>query len=92
MIDIFEVIFEIYVEDKLVQRQSAQAPKEFLLANFVQLAQQIKDDTRPLRVKMIYPVTIWDPFEQQQRVLDTGYDLRNNAMDAWMRDKEETHA
>ena len=92
MIDIFEVIFEIYIEDRLVQREVVKAPEEFLIASFVQLAQQIKNDPRPMRIKLIYPMTIWDPFEQRQKILDTGYDLCNNAMDAWMREKEETHA
>jgi hypothetical protein len=92
VIDIYEVVFEIYIEDELVKRQTMRAPREFLLASFVQLAKQIKDNPKPMRVKMIYPVLIWDPFDQQQRILDTGYDLRNKAMDAWIRDKEETHA
>lgn len=92
MLDIYEVIFEIYIEDGLAQRQVITAPKEILIANFIKLAQEIKNDPRPLRVKMIYPVIVWDPFEQKHKNLNTGYDLRNNAMDAWIRDKEKTHA
>lgn len=83
MLDIHEVIFEVYIEDKLTNRQQMQAPKEMLIANFVETAKKIKNDQRPIKIKMIRPYTIWDEFEKQQKVLCNEISLNNNAMDLW---------
>lgn len=88
MLDIQEVIFEIYIEDKLTNRQQMQAPKEMIIANFVQTAKQIKTDRRPIKIKMIKPNIIWDNFEKKQKVLNNEIELSNDAMVAWQESKE----
>ena len=88
--DIFEahdVIFEVYIENKLTNRQQMQAPKEMLIANFLQTAKQIQADRRPIKIKMIRPEEIWDKFEQRRRVLNNEIALSNNAMVAWEENK-----
>lgn len=82
MFDIHEVLFEIHIKDGGFQRQTMRAPEEILIANFLHLAKQIKNDPRPMQIKMIRPVIIWDPFEQKQRVLNNEIVLSNNAMTA----------
>jgi hypothetical protein len=57
-----------------------QAPKEILIANFIQTAEQIKRDKRPIKIKMIRQEVIWDDFEQKQRVLNNEIELSNDAM------------
>ena len=90
MIDIFgnlfetyEVTFEVYVEDKLVNKQAMQAPKEMIMINFIQTAKQIQNDQRPIKVKVTRQEVIWDSFEQKQKVLNNEIELSNNAMTAW---------
>lgn len=83
MLDMQEVIFEVYIEDKLTNRQQMKAPKEMLIANFVETAKQIKNDQRPIKIKMIRPYVIWDEFEKQHRTLNNEIMINNNAMDAW---------
>ena len=88
--DIFEtheVTIEVYIEDKLTNRQQMQAPKEILIANFLQTAKQIQADQRPIKIKMIRPEEIWDKFEQRRRVLNNEIALSNNAMVAWEANK-----
>ena len=88
--DIFEpydVTFEVYIEDKLTNRQQMQAPKEMLIANFLQTAKQIQSDRRPIKIKMIRPEEIWDKFEQRRRILNNEIVLSNNAMVAWEANK-----
>lgn len=80
---IYEVIFEVYIEDRLTNRQQMQAPKDMLIMNFIETAKQIKNDQRPINIKMIRPYIIWDEFEKQQKVLNNEIMLNNNAMDAW---------
>ena len=90
MVDIFgnifetyEVTFEVYVEDKLINKQTMQAPKEMIMINFIQTAKQIQNDQRPIKVKVIRQEVIWDNFEQKQKVLNNEIELSNNAMTAW---------
>lgn len=83
MLEMHEVIFEVYVEDKLTNRQRIQAPKEMLMANFVQTAKQMKNDKRPIKFKMIVPHVIWDEFEKKQKVLNNGIELNNDARVVW---------
>lgn len=83
MLDMREAIFEIYIEDKLTNRQQMEAPKEILITNFVQTAKQIKTDKRPIKIKMIVPIVIWDELEMKQKVLNNEVEIKNNAMDVW---------
>lgn len=88
--DIFEtheVTFEVYIEDKLTNRQQMQAPKGILIANFLQTAKQIQADRRPIKIKMIRPEEIWDKFEQRRRVINNEIELSNNAMVTWEESK-----
>lgn len=88
--DIFEtheVVFEVYIEDNLINRQQMQAPKEMIIANFLQTAKQIQADRRPIKIKMIRQEEIWDKFEQRRRVLNNEITLSNNAMVAWEANK-----
>ena len=83
MFEPHDVIFEVYIEDKLINRQRIQAPKQMIIANFVNTAEQIKDDQRPIKLKMIRQEIIWDDFEQKQKVIDNEIELDNLAMTAW---------
>ena len=65
-----------------------QAPKEFLIANFMQTVNQIIEDVRPIKIKMSRPETIWDNFENKQKVLTNEIIFSNNAMLDWEKDKE----
>jgi hypothetical protein len=83
MLEMYEVIFEVYIEDKLTNRQQMHAPKEMLISNFVETAKQIKNDQRPIKIKMIRPYAIWDEFEKKQKSLSNEIMINNNAMDIW---------
>lgn len=65
-----------------------QAPKQMLIANFVETAKRIKTDTRPIRFKMIKPETIWDSIEQKQKVLYNEIEISNDAMVTWEESKK----
>lgn len=88
MLEMHNVIFEVYIEDKLTNRQQMQAPKEVLITNFLQMAKQIQNDKRPIKIKMIKQETIWDEFEKQQKVLNNEIELSNNAMVTWQEENK----
>jgi hypothetical protein len=83
MFEMHEATFEIYAEDNLINKQAMQAPKEILMANFMQIVNQIGNDSRPMKIKMIKPTIIWDRFEEKEKTLDTNAEFKNNAMIAW---------
>ena len=87
MFETYEVTFEIYIEDKMVNKQTMQAPKEILMANFIQTVNQIAQDRRPMKIRMSRPEVIWDEFENKQKVLENEVVFGNNAMIAWEENK-----
>ena len=83
MFETFDVTFEIYIEDKLTNKQTMQAPKEIIMANFIQTVKQISDDKRPIKIKMSRPEVIWDKYEKKEITLTNEIVFNNNAMNAW---------
>lgn len=80
--DIYEVLFEIKVGDEGFQRQTMVAPRDLLILQFLQLAKQIRNDPRPIQIRMIRQEIIWDQFEQKQKVLNNEIVLSNNVWTA----------
>lgn len=89
MFETHKATFEVYLEDTLIHKQTMQAPKEMLMMNFVQLYEQTKTDTRPIRVKMIVPMYIWHDYKNEQKVLDNGVEFLNNAMLSYQESKQQ---
>ena len=85
----YEVTFEIYIEDKLANKQIMQAPKEMLIANFLQTAEQIQYDKRPVKIRMTRLDTVWDDFENKQKTLTNEVAFINNAMIVWEENKQK---
>ena len=88
MVEMHDVIFEVYIEDKLTNRQQMQAPKQIIITNFVETAKKIKNDQRPIKIKMIRPEIIWDNFEQRQKVLNNEIEIRNDAYERFVSKNE----
>ena len=89
MFETYEVFFEVYIENNLTNRQQMQAPKEMLIANFLQTVKQIQADKWPIKIKMIRLETIWDNFEQKQKTLNNEIEFSNPAMVAWEKDNKK---
>lgn len=79
----YEVSIEIYIEDKLVNKQQMEAPKEMLMINFIQNAQRFSNDIRPIKMVMIRPELFWDKFENKERIFNHEVAFSNNARIAW---------
>ena len=78
----YEVAFETYLEDKMVNKQMMQAPKQIIMANFVQLMNQVKNDKRPIKIRLTRQETILDDFKKE-KVLEHEVAFSNNAMVSW---------
>ena len=87
MFEPYEVDIETYIEDKVVNKQTIEAPQQMIIANFLQLMNQAKDDKRPLKIRMTRPEIIWNNFENKQKVLTNEISFSNNAMIAFEENK-----
>lgn len=90
MFETYNVFFEIYIEDKLTNRQAMQAPKEILKINFLQTVDQISKDSRPIKIRMVYPENKWSKFENKQFTFNNEISFLNNAMVAWEESRGQT--
>lgn len=79
MFDIYDVILEVYIDNNLSNRQLIKAPKEILMIQFINNMEQIENDPRPIKIKMIRQEVIWDKFEQKQKVLNNEIEYSNMA-------------
>lgn len=80
MFDTYQVVLEVYNSDTLIQQQVIEAPKVMIMGSFMNLAQAIANDSRPMRVRLARPVPIQDNFEQRQINLTNEIVLSNKAM------------
>lgn len=74
--ELFDILFEVFLEDKAILRQFITAPREVHERHFMVLFEQVRNDPRPLRLKMSRDIVIWDEFEKRQKVL-------TNSIEAW---------
>lgn len=75
--EIFEVRFEIYHNDKLIQEQSMTAPQKMIIMQFLNLAKQIKNISDKMKVKLIRPELIYIPWENQHKILENCIEIQN---------------
>lgn len=87
MLETYEVAFETYLEDKMVNKQIMQAPKQIIMVNFVQLMNQAKNDKRPIKIRLTRQEIILDDFKRE-KVLEHEVAFSNNAMVSWEESKE----
>lgn len=83
MFESYDVVFEVYVEDKSTNKQTMQAPKEILIMNFIQTMKQIGNDRRAIKLKMSRKETIWDNFDNKEKILDNEIEFMNNSYVSW---------
>ena len=78
--DISEMTYEIYIGDQLVNRETIQAPFMIHKSQYLNLIQQVANDNRPMKFKIIKQEQIWDEFEQKTKILNNYIEFSNNAM------------
>lgn len=88
-LEMYEATFEVCLEDRIIHNQRQQAPKEMLMMQFIQLFQQVMNDKRPMKLKMVVPQVIWDNFENKQKTLYNDTTYSNNAMIAWEESRQD---
>lgn len=77
----YSVIVETYLGTQCIQRQQLNAPEQMLKMQFMGLMQQIAQENRPMRVKMIVPDVIWDEINKENKVLNNYVEFKNKLME-----------
>lgn len=78
----YQVIIETYIGNQCIQRQQLEAPEQMLKMQFMGLMQQIAQDNRPMKCKMILYDVIWDNIEKKQKVLENYVEFKNRLMES----------
>lgn len=78
--DTIEATLEIYLGNQLIQSQQLQAPEMILKMQLMNLVQDLANDTRPMKMKVIKLVPCWNQYEQKMTTIDEWLEYQNNAM------------
>ena len=73
----YDVTFEIYIDGKLTSSQTMEAPRMMIESQFVNLLEQIRRDSRHIKVRMTRPIEIWDSFEKRNKILQNYIEVEN---------------
>lgn len=73
----YDVIFEQYVGNSLVNSQRAQIPQHIIPSQFMQFAQWVAQSKEPRKIKMARYETIWDKFENKQKIVEYSIEMQN---------------
>ena len=77
----YQVIIETYLGNQCIQRQQLNAPEQVLKMQFMGLIQQIAQENRPMKCKMIVLDIIWDNYEKKQKAIENYVEFRNKLME-----------
>ena len=77
-----EVLLEQYIGNACVSRQQLSAPPEILQAQFIQLVQQVANQSQPMKIRMVRWENVWDKFESKWKKLELDIEFKN-----WKDDK-----
>lgn len=69
--------YEIYIDQKMVTRQISDAPAMIHKSQYLDLINQLSEDNRPMRFKIIKYDVIWDEIEQKRKTLENYIEYRN---------------
>lgn len=72
-----KVLFEIKIGNQVIERQEVAAPKEMLIAMFMNYVQQMAGNPQHMHLRMSGEEVIWDNFENKQKVIPKYIDYWN---------------
>lgn len=70
---IFDVMFTVYLGEQPIRRQQMVAPQEFIIMKFLQTVSQ----SQPMKVIVSRDEVIWDQFEQKQKIIPCTMEFQN---------------
>lgn len=71
------VTLEQYIGNALAHSQQLSAPPEILQAQFMQLVQQIANQSQPMKIRMVRYEEVWNQFDQEWKKLELDVEFKN---------------
>ena len=72
-----EVLLEQYIGNACVSRSKLSTPPEILQAQFMQLVQQVANQSQPMKIRMVRWEDVWDKFEGEWKKLELDIEFKN---------------
>ena len=77
-----KVLLEQYIGNACVSRQQLSAPSEILQAQFLQLVQQVANQSQPMKIRMVRYEDVWSQFDNEWKRLELDVVFQNWKDDA----------
>lgn len=71
------ITLEQYIGNALVHSQQLSAPPEFIQAQFMQLVQQVANQSHPMKIRMVRWEDVWNQFEGKWKKLELDIKFKN---------------
>ena len=71
------VTLEQYIGNALVHSQQLSAPPEILQAQFMQLVQQVTNQSQPMKVRMVRYEDVWSQLDKEWKKLELDVVFQN---------------
>ena len=75
--EIYSVEFLLYQNNKLIQQQTMDAPKEVIIMQFISIAKQMRNTSEKIKLKLTMPEIIWIPWDNKRKMLVNCIELQN---------------
>ena len=72
-----DVLIEQYVGNACVSRQKVSAPPEILKAQFMQLVQQVANQSQPMKIRMVRWEDVWSQIDKEWKKLELDVVFQN---------------
>ena len=68
--DINNYMIQVKLGNEILKTQTISAPDIIVQQNFIELCQQVKQDSRPLKIKIFYYDEIFDEYDKSTRKIE----------------------
>lgn len=72
-----EVLLEQYIGNACISRQQLSAPPEILQSQFMQLVEQVVNQSQPMKIRMVRWEDIWSQFDKEWKKLELDVAFQN---------------
>lgn len=72
-----EILLEQYIGNACISRQQLSAPPEILQGQFMQLVQQVANQSQPMKIRMVRWEDVWSQFDGEWKKLELDVVFQN---------------
>lgn len=77
--DINNYMIQVKLGNEILKTQTISAPDIIVQQNFIELCKQVKQDPRPLKIKIFYYDEIFDEYDKSTKKIENSIEYPNQA-------------